>query len=72
MYEGCRAKFSSSADLRAQLLATENKLLAEASPYDKIWGIGLAPSDKSAENPDNWKGLNLLGKVLMKVREDLR
>ena len=72
MYEACLAKFTSSPDLREILLATDNKVLVEASPYDKIWGVGVLGSDPRAKNPRQWKGLNLLGKVLMKVRDDLR
>lgn len=72
MYEACMAKFSSSAALKAKLLATGDKVLVEASPLDKIWGVGLIGSDPKSKNPREWKGLNLLGKVLMKVREDLR
>ncbi len=72
MYEGCLAKFSQNEDLRAQLLATGNAVLVEASPLDKIWGIGLKASDPNARKQASWKGLNLLGRVLMQVRSDLR
>lgn len=65
-------KFSSNEIIKAQLMYTMSKILVEASPYDKIWGIGLAEDHKDAENPDKWKGLNLLGKVLMEVREELK
>ena len=72
MYEACRAKFSYSPELLAQLMATGDKVLVEASSLDRIWGIGMIASDPSAVIPAQWKGLNLLGKVLMKVREDLK
>lgn len=62
------AKFSQNPSLGQMLLNTGNKMLVEASPYDKIWGIGLAPNDPLVLDPRNWKGLNLLGKVLMDVR----
>ena len=65
-------KFSSSDTIMAQLTYTMGKTLVEASPYDKIWGIGLSADDPRAENPNEWKGLNLLGKVLMEVREELK
>ena len=64
-------KFSNSK-LKAELLKTGSKTLAEASPYDKIWGIGLSENDVRAEDPRKWRGLNLLGEVLMRVREDLK
>jgi ribA/ribD-fused uncharacterized protein len=43
-------------------------VLVEASPVDRIWGIGLAGDDPRAEHPDQWRGLNLLGFALMEVR----
>lgn len=49
-----------------------NKILVEASPYDKIWGIGLAVTDPRAADQDKWQGQNLLGKALMRVRDTLR
>lgn len=67
MYTACLAKFQ-IPEAKAALLATGNKWLVEASPYDLIWGIGLAPNDPLALDLKNWKGLNLLGKTLMKVR----
>ncbi len=62
------AKFGQSDDLRAYLLGTKQRVLVEASPRDKIWGIGLAADDEHAENPYKWKGLNLLGFALMQAR----
>ena len=53
------------------LLKTGNATLAEASPYDRIWGIGLSADDPKAMNPDLWKGENLLGHALMRVRDEL-
>jgi len=65
------SKFS-NPKLKKVLLETNDKLLAEASPYDKIWGIGYAWDHPNALYPDRWKGQNLLGKVLMDVRETLK
>jgi hypothetical protein len=65
-------KFTQHTDLAERLLATENKILAEASPYDLVWGIGFEAEDEQALNIENWQGQNLLGKVLMSVREALR
>lgn len=65
---GCREKFAQSPALLDGLLATGSRQLVEASPYDKIWGIGMAAHDPRAENPDQWLGQNLLGKALMQAR----
>ena len=43
----------------------------EASPVDPIWGIGLSAYDKEAHTKETWKGLNLLGKILTEVRDEL-
>ena len=69
---GNRAKFSQHAELKIFLLQTGDRLLVEASPFDRIWGIGMAATDPNAEKPQFWKGLNLLGFALMEVREELR
>jgi ribA/ribD-fused uncharacterized protein len=66
------AKFDQHADLRGYLLNTGERVLVEASPRDRIWGIGLAADDDRASHPDQWRGLNLLGFALMKAREILR
>jgi ribA/ribD-fused uncharacterized protein len=70
--DGNHAKFSQNPELAAFLLGTGNKLLVEASPQDSIWGIGLAADDDRAKNPEQWRGLNLLGFALMEVRQRLR
>ena len=64
-------KFSQNDKLLEYMLNTKNKILVEASPYDRIWGIGMKFNDPRALTPSEWNGLNLLGKCLMKVRQDL-
>jgi ribA/ribD-fused uncharacterized protein len=68
---GNLAKFEQNAGLRRRLLDTGDAILAEANPKDFIWGIGLAIDDPTAQDPANWQGQNLLGKVLMQVRQTL-
>lgn len=65
------AKFSQKSELREFLINTGSRVLVEASPVDKIWGIGLAQDNPASENPNTWKGLNLLGFALMEVRDQL-
>lgn len=69
---GNRAKFSQNPDMRAALLATGDKLLVEASPLDRIWGVGLRADDPRIHDRDKWRGQNLLGEALMRVRSELR
>lgn len=68
---GNLAKFSQHPALAEFLLATGEQVLVEASPVDRIWGIGLAAEDKKASQPEKWRGLNLLGFALMEVRSAL-
>lgn len=63
------AKFSQNPDLHQFLKTTGSRILVEASPVDKIWGIGLAHDDERARDPNAWLGLNLLGFALMQVRD---
>lgn len=69
---GNTAKFEQNAELKDWLIDTGNLVLVEASPVDKVWGIGLAASDKRALDPQTWRGLNLLGFALMKARAVLK
>ena len=66
-----RLKFEQNQNLKAFLIATQNKVIVEASPVDKIWGVGLAENDPLIQDPKNWQGLNLLGYALMDVRAHL-
>jgi ribA/ribD-fused uncharacterized protein len=66
------AKFGQHPELREFLLATGERVIVEASPRDRVWGIGLAAGDDRAQSPDQWLGLNLLGFALMETRRKLR
>lgn len=72
IYQANIYKFKTNETLKKKLLESGDIILAEASPYDKIYGIGLKPNHPDVKNPNMWKGLNLLGKALMKVREELQ
>lgn len=70
--KGNVAKFSQNGDLKAFLLNTNPRILVEASPYDKIWGIGMGADDPRCENPTLWNGTNFLGFCLMEARDIIR
>jgi ribA/ribD-fused uncharacterized protein len=65
------AKFGRHPDLNAYLLGSRSRILVEASPLDRIWGIGMAADDDHVAQPHLWKGLNLLGFALMEARARL-
>jgi ribA/ribD-fused uncharacterized protein len=65
------AKFAQDTRLREFLLGTGRRILVEASPLDRVWGIGLAAEDERARDPARWRGLNLLGFALMETRARL-
>jgi ribA/ribD-fused uncharacterized protein len=70
--DGCQHKVGQNEALRAFLLSTGDQVLVEASPVDRVWGIGLAADDDRAANPLLWRGNNLLGFALMEARDRLR
>jgi len=70
--QGNRLKFGQSIPLNIKLQATSDRIMVEASPYDKVWGIGYKESDPQAIHPEQWRGKNLLGQALMIVRKELQ
>lgn len=68
---GTRFKFTQHPALAKVLIDTGTAVLAEASPGDRIWGIGLPAEHDDARDPARWRGLNLLGRALMEVRDSL-
>ncbi|MFI7445140.1 NADAR family protein [Nonomuraea indica] len=68
---GSLAKFGAHPELRDYLVGTDQHVLVEASPVDRVWGIGLAADDPLAASAATWKGLNLLGFALMDARDEL-
>ncbi|QMU75602.1 NADAR family protein [Streptacidiphilus sp. PB12-B1b] len=65
------ARFGQDPALREYLLGTRNRVLVEASPRDRVWGIGFGAAHEHATVPERWRGLNLLGFALMEARERL-
>lgn len=69
--EGNLAKFSQDPELGEYLLSTGKRILVEASPLDRIWGIGMGKNNPDAGDPMKWRGRNLLGFALTEARDRL-
>ena len=65
------AKFGQHRAMRDYLIGTGDRVLVEASPVDRIWGVGLAADDLRATQVAEWVGQNLLGFALMEARDRL-
>lgn len=65
------SKFADNPKLRAKLLMTEGTTLVEASPTDRIWGVGLYENDPRVHFRAQWQGRNWLGQVLTDLRGSL-
>ncbi len=72
VFDGVSAKFSQNEELKKQLLDTGESILAECAVRDLVWGIGLSMKNPDRFDMTKWRGMNFLGRILMKVREDLR
>lgn len=68
--EGNMHKFAQNTAMKDFLFTTGNKIIVEASPRDRIWGIGLG-QERAAEGPHVWQGKNWLGFALMEARDKL-
>ena len=71
VYQANKLKFMQNSALLKALLETTGTELVEASPDDCIWGIGWRASDPEAQDPSQWRGLNLLGIALTRLREEI-
>lgn len=69
---GTVAKYGQNSELLELLLATGDDCFVEASPYDRIWGIGMGEDDPRCLDPSQWQGQNLLGRAINEAREILR
>ena len=67
--KGNLAKFGQNPELWDYLDGTGDSVLVEASPYDGIWGVKLGIEDSRIEDPNQWRGENLLGFALMEARD---
>lgn len=67
MYIAILAKFMQCKEFRRFICNHKDKIFAEASPYDSIWGIKLSEEDPRALDPSKWRGENRLGKCINKL-----
>lgn len=72
VYKGVYEKFCQNPELLKRLKDTGDDMIAECAVKDRIWGIGLSMKDEDRFHPERWKGQNLLGKILMRVRDEVR
>ena len=62
-------KFSQRDILKRGIIFTKEKHFVEASPFDRVWGVGMSENDPNIHDETKWKGQNLLGKALDEVRK---
>lgn len=72
VYEANCAKFLQNPAALEELLATDGKLIVEAAPNDRVWGIGLEEKDDRVADSQHWLGTNWLGYALTLLRDDIR
>ena len=73
MYNANYLKYTQNHHLGKLLKQTGTKMLVEASQYDTVWGIGMSveEANRTVTSTKQFKGQNLLGQVLMEVRDNL-
>ncbi len=72
MMNGLRAKFTQNSKLRKCLVSTKDYLIAECSPTDLTWGIGLPLESPEKSDTTKWRGRNQLGRLLCDLRDELK
>lgn len=70
VFAGNFLKFTQNEHLRTFLKQFPfDTIFAEAAPWDPVWGIGIGPTAPFALDPSQWRGQNLLGKAISRVRK---
>lgn len=72
VYVGLLEKYRQNSNLLEKMMETGDTLFVEASPFDRIWGIGMRETDVGVDDEFNWKGKNKLGKLTTRAREELK
>lgn len=71
-YTGLLEKYKQNQMLCNLLMETGEREIVEASPRDRIWGIGMGENNVNVEDKTMWKGRNILGSILMRVRNQIK
>jgi ribA/ribD-fused uncharacterized protein len=71
VYEANYAKFTQNPKLLEELMSYGDREIVEASPEDKIWGIGLHETDERVHDKSQWQGTNWLGEAIMRAKEQI-
>jgi hypothetical protein len=64
-------QFACNHPQRKYLFKTFPNMLVYCDPLSSFWGIGLAKTEKESLDPNQWKGQNQLGKLLVKIRNEM-
>lgn len=72
MWQAIKLRYIYDSSFRVELMRPDyiGKEFVECNPYDFIWGCGWEEDSPQALNPLYWKGLNLLGKLLTRLRDE--
>lgn len=72
MRTAVKAKLMQHPDILKKLRETGTRPIAEADPRGKYWGIGTSADTSKAKDPSRWPGKNVMGKILMELRDELK
>ena len=72
MRTALKAKLMQHPDIKAKLVETGTRPIGEANARDKYWGIGTGVDTAKAKDSTKWPGKNVLGKMLMDLRTELK
>ena len=71
LFNGLLEKFKQNDNLTSYLLGTGRTSIVEANPNDLLFGAGVSRESPQIWHKENWKGKNILGMALEKVRTAL-
>lgn len=71
LYKGNYLKLTQNPNILQKFISLGSRTFAEASPHDKVYGIGMTENHPDATNPSKWKGKNIEGNVLTQLSKEL-